>query len=117
MKLERVRGHPAQTSTSTLPPIPPSANSRSLHPLQTSSKPPTTSPQTLAQSLPANRSSHLPFSTQLILSSLAAAAVLRSATISLAALNLLAAREVACRVTWMLSQSAERVKRRSVVDE
>lgn len=117
VKSKRREDHAANTSTPTpLLPIAPATN-LSLHPLHTSSKPPTISPHMRAHSLPANLSFHRPFSTHLMPSSLASTSRRNSSTSSLAALSLLDANEVVCRVTCKLSERLESVESRSTVDE
>lgn len=84
-------------------PLPPRIN-LSLHPLQTSSNPPTTSPQTLAHSLVLNLSSHPPLSTHLIPSSLSSHSLFSSATASRLERSRLAASVVVCRVICRVSE-------------
>lgn len=114
---KRQEYHAAPTSTpTTILLFVPVAN-LSLHLLHTSSKPSTTSPHIRAHSLPANLSFHRPFSTHLTPSSLASASRRNSSTSSFAALSLLDANEVVCRIMCRLSERPESVESRFVVEE
>lgn len=91
--------HATPTPISTPPP----RTNRSRHPLQTSSNPPTTSPQTRAHSLLLSRSSHPPRSTHCMPSSRTPHSRFNSATASRLERSLLDASVVVCRV--MCSES------------